>query len=57
MDIKIVADTTLGLCDLLGKDINDVWENNTDQSIKDAFSLEEVKSVIKKMQNGYENNN
>ena len=57
MDIKIVADMTLGLCDLLGKDINDVWENNTDQSIKDAFSLEEVKSVIKKMQNGYENNN
>ena len=57
MDIKIVADMTLGLCDLLGKDINDVWENNTDQSIKDTFTLEEVKSAIEKMQNDPENNN
>ena len=45
-DLNDVAESTLNLANLLACTIDEIWEKNTDDSIKNEFTLEEVKQYL-----------
>lgn len=46
MNMIDVAEGTLELSQFLCKDIEEIWENHTDEDIKEKYTFDEIKNLI-----------